>query len=385
MADRLSTSQRRMNRAGEEYAREIVKALPELRDGGRTAAAREKYYAQLVKDKILSLTPLFEGKIEDGENCIDEKEYSDLLAVFTESDFIAGNQRLEFLVKYASGSNLKSEQQLLAYRLLKKDAGQLTKLKENRRKEVISAVALAYQSYVETSKEKPASLHDLQLADEHKVYADGQDWIYLGGDPKVLKFFGNVVCVIEPVATDGKRAVGFTNGKVSFYKEDYIVEQIEAYAKRVESSKASSTKKSPKQDAPADLMEVSNEQSNENVVVARSVSLDNWLADNELGLQAALAAYQEWSQLRNEAPDRLADMMLDENHRVCQRRKGRNADWLYLGGREAGAYLDSERVVYLSPFEVDGHRIAALASSEVVLISAEQAKELLTQIRLQAR
>ncbi len=167
----------------EDYARDLFRAHPEAAGDDKPRDAAKKMYEDAKQNRLLELTKDEEKILRKREEMVVAGRYSaaiDQLKALNSKD-----PKISFLIKYAENPKIKSDEKLLAYRLMQHNYKKASVDAARARRIRITTILTKYRAYKENNDGKaPPSLGDLDLPEDCQKFTNSKgeevDYIYIG-------------------------------------------------------------------------------------------------------------------------------------------------------------------------------------------------------------
>jgi len=214
----------------EDYARDIVRAHPEVAGNLKTREARAAIYKKAKDAKILELLKIDEKKLRKKDSTVKESDYQEALNLI--KSVKSKEPAITFLIKYAENPKIKADEKLLAYRLIKHEQPKLTAQINHLRKERVASALIKYTEYKENNEGKaPTTMEALELTDKeqytHPITGEASDWIYIAHSKIRINVDGSYIVFAEPTGYGDLRVCGLDSGNTVMMKEESIKKSLE--------------------------------------------------------------------------------------------------------------------------------------------------------------
>lgn len=346
----------------EDYARDLFRAHPEAAGDDKPRDAAKKMYRDAKQLKLLEVSKAEEKKLRKREEMVGKGMYStaiDQLKALNSKD-----PKITFLIKYAENPKIKSDEKLLAYRLMqhnyKKAADDAARERSNR----ISTILAKYTAYKESHDGKaPPSLGDLDLPEDCQKFTNSKgeeiDYIYIGHLGPRLKTNNTHVVLIEPEPLGTARVCGLDDGNVVNFKNSAVQGHIDKIVKSMNDGTAPSGggggggdgKAGGGQAAPAGA------------------------------LAGFMRKYKIFKELNNDKePSSIDELNLaDKDKKYTDPGTGEKLDWIFLGSSSKISAGEGIKVIVASPKPSGGSRLVGLSNGKVVTIKESQIAPMLNK------
>jgi len=367
----LSSTQARLNpleREMEHYARNIIRAHPELAGGKKTRDARADIYNKVKKSHILDLSKEDAKKLRKHQSLISEASFQESLKLI--NSIKEKKPEVDFLAKYASRKKIKPIEKLLAYRLMEQMKPQLQRALQQDRNKSLLKVLTAYTNYKSSHDGKiPTNIEDLQLPDDcsqfvHPNTSEKSDWVYLAHPTIHLKYAQTFIIIAEPEPINGYRTCGLDNGKIVSFKEDSIANHLSSTLQRIKQAK----------EAPAQPPVAKKQPENRQPPRQRKVSKKRRTIHLMANVIRKCFAYKQTHQ--GKFPPSLDDLELaDDEKQYIDPQSGKRYDWVYYGNNSPLNAGNGVRIFIVSPKTYQGRFFVGLTNGKLGEVPEEQLKK----------
>ena len=154
-----------LEREMEDYARDLIRAYPEVVGEKKTREARSEIYKKAKDAKLLELSKDEERTLRKKDPMVSDADYKGALDLIKAIE--SKEPTIIFLIKYAENPKIKAAEKQLAYRLIKKEQPKLTNQLNHKRKDQVTRALEKYTSYKQEHGKAAKTLAELELMDEN--------------------------------------------------------------------------------------------------------------------------------------------------------------------------------------------------------------------------
>ncbi|MGB0992537.1 MAG: hypothetical protein ACPG32_08710 [Akkermansiaceae bacterium] len=362
-----------LEREMEDYARDLIRAHPEVAGEKKTRTAREDVFKEAKNAKLLDLTKAQEKKLRKREALVTDGVYK--TAIKNMKLLNSKDPEIIFLLKYAEKQGIKPVEKTLAHRLLdnkyKKAAAKAAEARGKR----MHAVMAKYAAYKQTNGKPPASLDDLELAEENKQFVDPatgdkHDWIYIGHLGARLKTNNTHVVLAEPIPLGANRVCGLDDGNIVQFTNSGIKGHLEKIQESMKNGTAKPAPNKPDPDTPTPPSEEKKKPAK-----PAHPALPQ--------LKSIMAKYMTYKRANDgNHPKSLDDLKLsDDEKQYTPPEGGDKEDWIFLGDESEISVGNGVRVVICSPKASKGIRIVGLSDGRTGTIQDSNISKHLKKIK----
>ncbi len=337
----------------EDYARDLFRAHPEAAGDDKPRDAAKKMYEDAKQNRLLELTKDEEKILRKREEMVVAGRYSaaiDQLKALNSKD-----PKISFLIKYAENPKIKSDEKLLAYRLMQHNYKKAAVDAARARRIRITTILTKYRAYKDSNDGKaPPSLGDLDLPEDCQKFTNSKgeevDYIYIGHLGPRLNTNNTHVVLIEPEPLGDNRVCGLDDGNVANFKNSQVQPHIDKIVKSMNDGTAPNSggggdgKAGGGQAAPAGA------------------------------LTGFMKRYKIFKELNNDKePSSIDELNLaDKDKNYTDPGTGEKLDWIFLGSSSKISAGEGIKVIVASPKPSGGSRLAGLSNGKVVTIKESQ-------------
>lgn len=361
---------------GEDFVRDLLRAVPEKANGLSSSKARKALFEELKLRRTFVMNSEVRKRIEAREDVYSDTAISTVVEGLAE---VAGDDGYaRFLLEKIKEKRLDEGEQVIVMREMSYQTEELTALiklaelkKQAARKKPLKELAAFYNDFTGRQKRTASSLDELGLPDSLKVFSDGKPWLFYGRPGDKLTIKKKKVLFIEPTK-DSEGMVFFVDNR----KEAYLVPMneveaaVQAYVKDLE-NKAKKAEAAKKPDPKVIAAQKAAEEKERKEKAERyQASVRGQL--KKIG--AEVIAIQE----KGELPTEFGKLNLGKELQQVKSADGKDlSDWIYLEGKLNVKAGEKKRLLLISPYRVDENRyLALLDDGSTALIKESQMEQI---------
>ncbi len=379
---------------GEDFVKDLLKAIPERADGLSSSKARKAIFKELQERKVFHANGDVRRKLEDREEVFSEKAIETVVEELTK--VAREDKYAHFLLGKMQEKRLDDAEKVIVMREMAHHIEELKaviKLEELKklavRKKPLTELITVYLDVTNRQKKTAQSLDELGLPEQLKVSQDGKPWVYYGQPGANFLIHKKKVIFIEPTPDEnGKVLAVDVSKKTHLVTVDDVKKATLNYnkaqeleAKKVQELEAKKAEKAEK------AKQSSKAHSEEKAIAAKAKEEQQRKLQADKKKQFTLAATKQLKGIeerlktfkdRGPLPLTMSELKLPKDLLKANSADTKaSQDWVYLEGKLNVKSNNQHRLLVIHPYDLgDGQYISLLSDGSIAFIKASQMEEI---------
>lgn len=362
---------------GEDFIRDLLKAVPEKAKGLSSSKARRAIFYEMQLRNIFKTNATITQRLDNRDDVYSE---SAINIMVKELEKVARDDKYaKFLLTKIREKRLDEGEQIITMREMAHHTSELQaliKLEELKalaaRKEALKKLVTFYQDFTGRQKKTAETITDLGLPDELKFSPDGKVWEYYGGPRDSFMVTKRKVLFIEPTPDAQGKVLA-----VDIKKDPFLVPMNTLEAAKVAYTKAleASAKEAEAKKMPDPKIVAAQKAAEEKAAKEKAEAYKKSIRENLLQIGAKVKTLKGQGML----PTEFKGLKLKDALQTVKSADGKNSSaWIYLEGRLNVKAGEKKRLLVISPYSVgDDRYLVLLDDGSTAMIQNDQ----MTQIQ----
>lgn len=368
---------------GEDFVKDLLKAIPEKANGLSSLKARKAIFKELQDRKVFYANGDIRYKLEDGDEVFSQ------IAIETVSGElvkVAGEDKYaHFLLNKIKEKRLDDAERVILMREIAYQTKELKasiKLEEikklSARKKPLVELMSFYLDFTNRQKKPAQTLDELGLPEHLKASQDGKPWMYYGEPGADFFIQKKKLIFIEPTPDENGKVFAVDVFKKTHLLTVDVVQRAIVHYNKVQEQKAKKAQET-KQTSKADP--------DKKVIAPESQKEIQRQLENQQKTQFILAATKQLKGVneklkvfrnRGPLPLTISELKLPKDLQKAKSADGKSSqDWIYLEGKLNVKSNGYQRLLVVYPFDLGGGEyISLLSDGSTALIKAPQLQEI---------